>query len=154
MEGYEVRTSDDERFGRVVGTIGDNLIVEHGTLRKARHALPRTFAQVDEAERVVRATVSKEVLEDAPTIEDGDVDERAVAKHYGLAAGEEQPETLGYGELNPDDPARTAEDDMRSAGITPAYEEGTQVREDSRPGQPEPTPSSPGLLGERKPPKS
>jgi hypothetical protein len=121
MEGYEVRTSEDEKIGKIVGTIGDNLIVEHGTIRKARHPLPRAFAQIDEEERVVRATVSKDVLEDAPEVEDGSVDEQAVARHYELAGGEVQPETLGYGEVTADDPARTAEDDMRAAGVAPAH---------------------------------
>ena len=138
MEGYEVRSSDDEQLGQVVSTVGDNLIVEHGTIRKVRHPLPRAFAQVDDEERVVRATVSKDVLEDAPEVEDGRVDEQAVARHYGLAGGEAQPETLGYGEVTPDDPARTAEDDMRAAGISPAYERGTEARESMKPGAEEP----------------
>ncbi len=138
MEGYEVRTSDDERVGQVVGTVGDNLIVEHGAVRKVRHPLPRVFAHVDDNERVVRASVSKDVLEDAPAVEDGHVDERAVARHYGLAGGESQPETLGYGEVTEEDPARTAEEDMRAAGLTPAYERGTEAREDMRPGAEEP----------------
>ncbi len=134
MEGYEVRTSDDKKVGRVVGTIGDNLIVEHGTLRKVRHPLPRPFVHVDDGERVVHATVSKDVLEDAPEIEDGELDQQAVARHYGLASGEAQPETLGYGEVTPDDPARTAEDDMRAAGVKPAYQRGTEIRESDKPG--------------------
>jgi hypothetical protein len=138
MEGYEVRTSDDQKVGQVVGTIGDNLIVEHGTIRKVRHLLPRVFAHVDDDERVVRASVAKAVLEDAPTVEDGQVDEQAVAQHYGLAGGEVQPETLGYGEVTAEDPARTAEEDMRAAGVTPAYERGTEVREGMRPGAEEP----------------
>ena len=138
MDGYEVRTSDGDKLGEVVGTIGDNLIVEHGTLRKVRHPLPRVFAEVDDDQRVVLATVSKDVLEDAPKVEDGSVDERAVAQHYGLAAGEAQPETLGYGDVNPDDPARTAEEDMRAAGVTPAHEAGTAARESMKPGAEEP----------------
>lgn len=152
MEGYEVRTSDDKNVGRVVGTIGDNLIVEHGTLRKVRHPLPRTFAHVDDGERLVRATVSKDVLEDAPQIENGELDQQAVARHYGLASGEAHPQTLGYGEMTPDDPARTAEDDMRAAGITPAYERGTEIREGDKPGA-EQVPRDPRYPTDTEPPR-
>ena len=61
MEGFEVITSDDAKAGRVVDVRGDNLIVEHGTIFKSRHAVPQTFAHVDEAERVVRVSVSKQI---------------------------------------------------------------------------------------------
>jgi hypothetical protein len=56
MEGYDVVTSDEDKLGQVVGEQGDFLIVEHGTLRKTRHAIPKTFAHADEAESVVRGT--------------------------------------------------------------------------------------------------
>ena len=105
MEGYEVIRSDEQKAGRVVEVKGDNLIVEHGLLRKTRHAVPKVFAGADTSERVVRLSVSSELLEASPKVEDGSVDERAVAEHYGLAAGEPAPESKGYGELTPDDPA-------------------------------------------------
>lgn len=139
MEGYEVVTSDEQKVGQVVGTYGDNLIVEQGTLLKSKRALPRAFAHVDDEARVVRTSVPKNVLQDAPKIDDGDVDEAAVAQYYGLAGGEKAPETLGYGELNPDDPARTAEDDERAAGLTPAPAERARVRESLRPGAEDPS---------------
>ena len=41
MEGYDVVTHDDEKVGTVAGS-GDYLIVEHGLLRKTKHALPRS----------------------------------------------------------------------------------------------------------------
>src|SRR5438874_432646 len=66
MVGYEVITSDGSKAGRVVGTRGDDLVVEHGTLRKSRHLLPRTFVEVDEDEHVVRASITKDVLQDSP----------------------------------------------------------------------------------------
>ena len=53
MEGYEVRGTDDHRVGEVVAADGDLLIVEAGLLRKTRHAIPLTFAQADDGERVV-----------------------------------------------------------------------------------------------------
>ena len=40
MEGYDVVTIEDEKVGKVVDTHGDNLIVEQGTIRKSKHALP------------------------------------------------------------------------------------------------------------------
>src|ERR687896_2445775 len=111
MEGYEVITSDDAKAGRVVEVRGDNLSVEHGTLFKSRHALPRTFVEADESEHVVRASVSKQILESSPKLEDGEVDERAVAEHYGLASGFDAPPAEGYGETTPDDPAFGADRD-------------------------------------------
>jgi hypothetical protein len=129
MEGYEVITSDESKLGPVVDVKGDNLIVERGLLRKSRYAIPKAFAEEDGSERVVRLTVSEEVVENSPKLEDGEVDERAVAQHYGLAAGDPAPPTQGYGELRPDDPARTAEDDQISAGMEPAAQQRVRIRE-------------------------
>lgn len=143
MEGYDVITSDEHKLGHVVGTIGDNLVVEHGTLRKTKHAVPKVFVHPDEAEQVVRLTVSKELVEDSPKLDDGDLDERAVAEHYGLAEGYEAPETLGDGELLPDDPAWSAEEEELRTGVPTATQERLRAREGDV------TPESPGLLGER-----
>jgi hypothetical protein len=44
MEGFEVLTSDDCKYGHVVDVRAGRLIVEHGTLRKSKHAVPETFA--------------------------------------------------------------------------------------------------------------
>ena len=129
MEGYEVITSDERKLGSVVDVKGDNLIVERGLLRKTRHAIPKVFAEEDGAEQVVRLTVSEEIVDNSPKLEDGEVDEQAVAQHYGLAAGDPAPETLGYGELRPDDPARTAEDDQVRAGMEPAAQQRVRIRE-------------------------
>ncbi len=85
MQGYDVVTHDDEKVvGHVVDKVGSNYIVEQGTLRKSRHALPDEFARLEEATRRLVITVPKEVLETSPKVE-GDVDEYAVAAHYGLA---------------------------------------------------------------------
>jgi hypothetical protein len=148
MEGYEVITSDGARAGHVVGTRGDSLIVEHGALRKSRHLLPRTFVEVDESERVVRASITKDVLEESPKLDGNDVDERAVAEHYGLAAGFEAPETEGYGDLLPDDPGLSAEQEELRLGRKTAEQERLDVLEGH--GAEANEPSSPGLLGERK----
>jgi hypothetical protein len=148
MEGYEVITSDEHKLGHVVGRIGDNLIVEHGTIFKSRNALPRAFAEIDEAAGVVRTTIPKEILESSPKVHDGELDERAVAEHYGLASGFDSPATAGYGDLNPDDPAWTADDDARAAGLETATEQRARIHSHMGPGEgPNDAISSPGITG-------
>lgn len=148
MQGFEVITSDDTKAGHVVEVRGDNLIVEHGTIFKSRHALPQTFAHVDESERVVRVSVSKQILESSPKVDHGELDERAVAEHYGLAEGFEAPPTEGYGETVPDDPALGAERDRERAGMTATEEERARIQRDSEPGSGAlDSISSPGLTG-------
>jgi hypothetical protein len=83
MHGYDVRTIAGDKIGHVVDAQGDYLIIEHGLL-KSKHALPKTFAEVDESERQVRTTLSKELIYDSPKV-NGDLDRTAVAEHYGLA---------------------------------------------------------------------
>jgi hypothetical protein len=84
MQGYDVVSSEDEKvIGHVVDKVGGNYIVEHGMLRKTKHAVPEQFAHVDEAGERIILTISKELVEDSPKV-DGDVDEDAVAAHYGL----------------------------------------------------------------------
>jgi hypothetical protein len=128
-----VITSDDRKLGSVVDIKGDNLIVERGLLRKSQYAIPKVFAEEDGSEQVVRLTITEAVVDESPKLDDGKVDERAVAEHYGLAAGDPAPETEGYGELRPDDPARSAEDDQRRAGIEPAAQQRAQMREGEGP---------------------
>jgi len=86
---------------------------------------------VDEGENVVRMTVTKDIFCDSPKI-DGEVDENAIALHYGLAEDSEASATEGYGE------------------ITPAEQERAQAREqlggETDQGVPE---ESPALLGDR-----
>jgi hypothetical protein len=129
MEGYEVITSDERELGRVVEVTDDNLIVEHGLLRKSRYAVPRVFAKPDVAEQVVRLTVSEDLVLTSPKVDDDSFDKWAVAQHYGLAAGETAPETEGYGELLPDDPARSAEEEELRSGVEPAAERRAKIRE-------------------------
>ena len=90
MQGYEVRTHDDERAATVVDREGAFLIVEHGVVFKHRRALPVSLVSVDDDEQVVRTAVSRELLETAPEVEDGELDVTATERHYGLAAGEIQ----------------------------------------------------------------
>lgn len=133
MEGYEVISSDEHKLGQVVEIKGDNLIVERGLLRKSRHAIPKVFAEAGDSEQSVRLTISQEVVDSSPKLDDGKVDERAVAEHYGLAAGDPAPETEGYGELRPDDPARSAEDQELRSGMEPAAQQRARMREGEAP---------------------
>jgi hypothetical protein len=144
MEGYDVVTVDDHKVGKVVEDSGDYLIVEHGALRKTKHAVPREFAHVDEQEQQVRITVPKEILADSPKV-NGELDEQAVAEHYGLAPSS-GPGTEGYGVTDTGDPARSAEEQELRTGVTPATEGRAKIREGSGSGLPD---SSPGLLGDR-----
>ena len=116
MEGYDVLTFDDHKAGTVVGREGQFLIVEHGSIFKHRRPVPETFATLDEDAHAVRLTVSKEILETAPEVDDGTFDATAAAAHYGLAEGEVAPETLGYGRIEPDDPATAAETEQLADG--------------------------------------
>ncbi len=129
MEGFEVITSEDDRLGTVVGIVGENLVVEHGALFKSRHALPRTFVEVDESTRTVRTTLSKELIHNSPKLGDGDPDEGAVASYYGLAGDTGAPGADGYGALNADDPAVGASQEGVSAGMEPAEAQRVRIRE-------------------------
>ena len=121
--------SDDNKVGEVVRTDGDLLIVESGRLRKSRHAIPKAFAHAVEGEQVVRLSVSKELVDNSPPLDDDQVDHDAVAAYYGLAEGVEAPATQGYGDVLPDDPAYGAESDELSAGLEPAAEQRARMRE-------------------------
>jgi hypothetical protein len=147
MEGYEVVTSDEDKLGHVVGSEGQFLIVEHGALRKTKHAIPKTFAHSDDSDQIVRVTVSKEIVESSPKIENGSLDERAIAEHYGLASGFDAPETEGRGEMLPDDPGLSAEEQALRTGVPTATEERIATRERMENAGDAEIPPSPGLLG-------
>ena len=142
MEGYDVVTIDDEKVGTVAEASGDFLIVEHGLLRKSKHALPRQIAHVDDGEEQVRITVGKEIFLDSPEL-DGDLDEQAVREYYGLAPSQ-APGTEGYGVSGPGDPARSSEEQALRAGLEPTEAERARMREE----EPE-IKESPALLGDR-----
>ncbi|HZE28915.1 MAG TPA: hypothetical protein VE055_02380, partial [Gaiellaceae bacterium] len=127
MEGYEVIGSDDGKLGRVVAVEGDLLLVEEGKLRKRRHAIPKAFAHPDDDEQVVRLSVSKGLVEDSPLVKD-EIDRKAIAAHYGLAEGYDDPETKGYGELTPDDPAWSAEQEEIRLGLDPDPKRRVEIR--------------------------
>jgi hypothetical protein len=107
MEGFQVVTSDDSKFGHVVEAQPPYLIVEHGTLRKRRYAVPESFAHTDEGEQTIRLSISKEIVESSPKLDHGSIDSQAIAEHYGLAEATPAPETKRPGEMLPDDPGRS-----------------------------------------------
>jgi len=82
MNGQDVVTSDDHKLGTVVAERDGCAIVETGHVFKSRHAIPTEF--LHEHEGVLRATVSKEMVEDSPKVEEDDFDANAVKLHYGL----------------------------------------------------------------------
>ena len=65
-----------------------------------------------------------------------------------LAGGFEEPETAGYGDVLPDDPGLSAEQEAIRTGVTPAPEERVRVREEMEHPEKE-LGSSPGMLGDR-----
>jgi hypothetical protein len=129
MEGFEVVTSDDCKIGHVTAVHDGHIVIEHGLLKKTKHAVPETFAYVDESEQTIRLSVSKEIVESSPKLDNGSIDKQAVAQHFGLAEGTPAPDTEGYGEVMPDDPARTADQDLMRAGEEPANQQRAKIRE-------------------------
>jgi hypothetical protein len=85
MQGYDVVTHEDQKVvGHVVDKVGRNYIVEQGMLRKTKHAVPEQFVHVDDAGQRLVLTIPRELIDESPKV-NGDVDEDAVAAHYGLA---------------------------------------------------------------------
>ena len=125
MTDYDFITIvDDKKWGTVVDQQGDFVIVEHGTLRKHRYAVPASTVEVDDDAKEVRTTLSGELIGESPTVDDG-VDHDMIARHYGLA------------------------DTSETAGGETAAQERAQIREgtaESTDGMPD---ESPALLGDR-----
>jgi hypothetical protein len=121
MEGYNVNTSDEFTLGKVTRVEDDHLIVEEHDRHKRQFAIPLVFAGADDAERVVNLTVSKELVENGPQVKDGEFDREAVAEYYGLADGPI--------ELDPDDPAWSAEQENLRLGLEPSAEHRARMLE-------------------------
>ena len=85
MEGYDViSVADDKRLGTVVREEGEYVVFEHGTFRKQHHAIPMTTVEVDRESGMVRTTLSKELIEESPKVDEaGALDREALARHYG-----------------------------------------------------------------------
>jgi hypothetical protein len=149
MDGYDFITMvDGKRWGTVVGREDDYVIVEHGTLRKHRYAVPQSSIEVvDDDKQEVQTTLSGDLIEDSPQV-DGDFDREAVARHYGLSASDVPP-TEGWGETVAADPAQGAEYQAQRAEVDSAVEERARVREGTG-GETDAMPDeSPALLGDR-----
>jgi hypothetical protein len=122
MEGYEViSVADDKKLGTVVREEDGYVVFEHGTLRKQHHAIPKTTIEVDTERQEVRTTLSKELIEDSPRVDDDDFDREALNRHYG------EPDTTG-------------------AAVHERLETRGDVEGDRPGGIPQ---ESPGMLGER-----
>jgi hypothetical protein len=119
VQGYDVVTSDDHKIGTVVDVRDDCLIVEHGHVFKAKHAIPKAFTSIDDDERIVHATITKDVFTDGPKVTD-EWDCSLVLRHYGVITDFEEPDaetdsatTVGAGQ-----------------GIEPPEAERARIRED------------------------
>ena len=82
MEGQTVVTSDDHKLGKVVAERDECVIIETGHVFKSKHAVPREF--VHEVGEELRATVTKDVVDDSPKVDLEHWDCSAVRLHYGL----------------------------------------------------------------------
>src|SRR5262245_12461480 len=86
MEGFDVVSNDEKKVGHVVGTHNGFLIIESGMLRKTTHAVPLDTTRTDDA--VVRLTLSKEMVEESPPV-DEESDWQRIADYYGRPADQE-----------------------------------------------------------------
>ena len=150
MEGYDVLTFDDEQAGTVVGKQGSNLVVEQGAIFKHRRALPEIFVTVDEGEQVVRTTVSKDVLEDRLRRSGtSEVDEQPCRSTTAWPPASRRRGRSGDGDLNPDDPAWTAETQEQRTGVEPATRSGRGSSRSRSEARGRSTTRIAGLLGDR-----
>lgn len=143
MDGYDFITAvDDKQWGTVVGRQDGYLIVEHGTLRKHRYAVPEESVDVDENAKEVRTSLSGELIGESPKVDDG-FDRDAIARHYGLV-----DTTVEYASAA-DDPARGPEYQEQRAGVESSVEERARIREGNANATDAMPDKSPALLGDR-----
>jgi hypothetical protein len=114
MEGYDVVSNDDHKVGHVVDQQNGYLIVESGMLRKHRYAVPLDMARTDGDDEVVRLTVSKQMVEEGPTFDDGDW--QAVEDYYGRSS---ELEAQAAADIPPADQTRA---EMRDSLSGPEHE--------------------------------
>jgi len=82
MERQTVVTSDNQKLGTVVDERDRCVVIETGHVFKTKHAIPREF--LHEVEGVLRATVTKDVVDDSPKVDLENWDCSVVRLHYGL----------------------------------------------------------------------
>ncbi|MDX6476333.1 MAG: hypothetical protein QOH95_1844 [Gaiellaceae bacterium] len=119
MEGQTVVTSDDHKLGTILAERDDCVIIETGHIFKAKHAIPREF--LHEVDGQLRATLTKDVVDDSPKVDLENWDCSTIKLHYGLD---------GPFEVDPDpDSLENAETDAARAGMKPAPAERIDVLE-------------------------
>ena len=82
MEAQDVVTSDDHKLGTVIAERDDCVVIETGHVFKSKHAIPRSF--LHEHDGVLRATVTKDVVDDSPKVDLENWDCDVVRLHYGI----------------------------------------------------------------------
>jgi hypothetical protein len=123
MERQTVVTSDDRKLGTVVEERDRCVVIETGHVFKTKHAIPREFLR--ESDGVLRATVTKAVVEDSPKVDLERWDASAIRLHYGLD---------GPFQVDPDpNGLESAETDALRAGLKPAPMERVEVLEENDP---------------------
>jgi hypothetical protein len=109
MDRQTVVTSDDHKLGTVVDDRDGCVIIETGHVFKTKHAIPREF--LHDVDGQLRATVTKDVVEDSPKVDLDTWDCSIIRLHYGID---------GPFEVDPDPSVRHAETDAARAGMKPA----------------------------------
>jgi hypothetical protein len=123
MERQTVVTSDNQKLGTVVDERDRCVVIETGHVFKTKHAIPREF--LHEVEGVLRATVTKDVVDDSPKVDLENWDCSVVRLHYGLD---------GPFQVDPDaDGLENAETAAQHAGIKPRPVERLDVLEGKDP---------------------
>lgn len=123
MDRQTVVTSDDHKLGTVVDERDGCVIIESGHVFKTKHAIPREF--LHEVSGELRATVTKDVVDDSPKVDLDDWDCSTIRLHYGID---------GPFEVDQDpDSVRHAESDAARAGMKPAPAERIDTMEGNDP---------------------
>jgi hypothetical protein len=123
MAGQTVVTSDDQKLGTIVAERDNCVIVETGHVFKTKHAIPREF--LHEVDGTLRATVTKDIIDDSPKVDLENWDCSAVRLAYGLD---------GPFEVDPDpDGPENAETDAIRAGSKPAPAQRVDMLEENDP---------------------
>jgi hypothetical protein len=110
MDRQTVVTSDDHKLGTVVDERDGCVIIESGHVFKTKHAIPREF--LHEVSGELRATVTKDVVDDSPKVDLDDWDCSTIRLHYGIDGPfevDEDPDSVPH-----------AESDAARAGMKPA----------------------------------
>jgi hypothetical protein len=110
MEGKHVVTSDDQKLGTVIAERDDCVIIETGHVFKSKHAIPRSF--LHEHDGVLRATVTKDVVDDSPKIDLDHWSCEVVRLHYGLDGPFEVDPDPNDGAYRPDDGVHQLSDEQ------------------------------------------